>query len=112
MISGRDEVLKFLDRPAAKQFACAGMPLLSAGEQGHGQRAVVSTETAISLYRSADRDDQSYVVAGCGDGKFIQRFRQDRRDLFRLGLDIAPGALAGLPSPVTVARTPRSFHWR
>ncbi|MGW7818422.1 class I SAM-dependent methyltransferase [Streptomyces puniciscabiei] len=43
------------------------------------------------------------VDVGCGDGKFIQRLRQDRPDLALLGLDIAPGILAGVPGPVAVA---------
>lgn len=43
------------------------------------------------------------VDIGCGNGKFIQRLRQDRPDLSLLGLDIAPGILAGVPGPVAVA---------
>ncbi|MGC9543025.1 class I SAM-dependent methyltransferase [Streptomyces sp. UG1] len=43
------------------------------------------------------------VDVGCGNGKFIQRLRQDRPDLDLLGLDIAPGILAGVPGPVAVA---------
>ncbi|MET9351331.1 class I SAM-dependent methyltransferase [Streptomyces termitum] len=44
---------------------------------------------------------------GCGNGKFIQRLRQDRPDLSLLGLDIAPGILAGVPGPVAVADATR-----
>lgn len=43
------------------------------------------------------------VDVGCGNGTFIQRLRQDRPDLELLGLDIAPGILAGVPGPVAVA---------
>ncbi|MGW7368584.1 class I SAM-dependent methyltransferase [Streptomyces sp. NPDC054841] len=43
------------------------------------------------------------VDIGCGNGKFIQRLRRDRPDLALLGLDIAPGILAGVPGPVAVA---------
>ncbi|MGW7409710.1 hypothetical protein ACWGI9_39465 [Streptomyces sp. NPDC054833] len=39
------------------------------------------------------------VDVGCGNGKFIQRLREDRPDLALLGLDIAPGILAGVPRP-------------
>ncbi|MGW1712215.1 class I SAM-dependent methyltransferase [Streptomyces sp. NPDC002156] len=45
----------------------------------------------------------SVVDIGCGNGKFIQRLREDRPDLSLLGLDIAPGILAGVPGPVAVA---------
>ncbi|MGJ5753413.1 hypothetical protein FB563_1547 [Streptomyces puniciscabiei] len=38
------------------------------------------------------------VDVGCGNGKFIQRLRQDRPDLTLLRLDIAPGILAGVAS--------------
>ncbi|MFF8322001.1 helix-turn-helix domain-containing protein [Streptomyces bobili] len=58
-ISGRDEVPGVFDFPVAKQFAYAGTTLLAAGGQEHVQRAIVSAETAIRLYRSADGDDQS-----------------------------------------------------
>ncbi|MDV9196132.1 class I SAM-dependent methyltransferase [Streptomyces sp. Wh19] len=44
---------------------------------------------------------------GCGNGKFIQRLRQDRPDMFLLGLDIAPGILVGVPGPVAVADATR-----
>ncbi|MFF3754033.1 class I SAM-dependent methyltransferase [Streptomyces sp. NPDC002018] len=47
------------------------------------------------------------VDIGCGNGKFIQRIRQDRPDLTLLGLDIAPGILAGVPGPVAVAEATR-----
>ena len=47
------------------------------------------------------------VDVGCGNGKFIQRLREDRPDLALLGLDIAPGILAGVPGPVAVADTTR-----
>ncbi|MET8245546.1 class I SAM-dependent methyltransferase [Streptomyces sp. NPDC005202] len=47
------------------------------------------------------------VDVGCGNGKFIQRLRQDRPDLTVLGLDIAPGILAGVPGPVAVAEATR-----
>ena len=46
------------------------------------------------------------VDIGCGNGKFIQRLREDRPDLSLLGLDIAPGILAGVPGPVAVADAP------
>ncbi|MFF2063819.1 class I SAM-dependent methyltransferase [Streptomyces sp. NPDC058200] len=47
------------------------------------------------------------VDIGCGNGKFIQRLRQDRPELSLLGLDIAPGILAGVPGPVAVADATR-----
>lgn len=47
------------------------------------------------------------VDIGCGNGRFIQRLRQDRPDLDLLGLDIAPGILAGVPGPVAVADATR-----
>ncbi|WP_267241719.1 class I SAM-dependent methyltransferase [Streptomyces sp. PR69] len=40
---------------------------------------------------------------GCGNGKFIQRLRSERPDLRLLGLDVSPGILASVPSPVAVA---------
>ncbi|MFG3035948.1 helix-turn-helix domain-containing protein [Streptomyces sp. NPDC048330] len=74
-ISGRDEVLGVFDFPAAKQFAYAGTTLLAVGGQEHVQRAIVSAETAIRLYRGADGDDQSVG------------------DLFAAHLDLASGHL-------------------
>ncbi|MET8720038.1 class I SAM-dependent methyltransferase [Streptomyces misionensis] len=47
------------------------------------------------------------VDIGCGNGKFIQRLRDDRPDLTLLGLDIAPGILVGVPGPVAVADATR-----
>jgi SAM-dependent methyltransferase len=47
------------------------------------------------------------VDIGCGNGKFIQRLRDDRPELALLGLDIAPGILAGVPGPVAVADATR-----
>ncbi|MEU3895615.1 class I SAM-dependent methyltransferase [Streptomyces sp. NPDC045251] len=47
------------------------------------------------------------VDIGCGNGRFIQRLRQDRPDLSLLGLDIAPGILVGVPGPVAVADATR-----
>ncbi|MER7997482.1 class I SAM-dependent methyltransferase [Streptomyces sp. NPDC095613] len=47
------------------------------------------------------------VDVGCGNGTFIRRLRQDRPDLALLGLDIAPGILAGVPGPVAVADVTR-----
>ncbi|MEU2286042.1 class I SAM-dependent methyltransferase [Streptomyces sp. NPDC013178] len=47
------------------------------------------------------------VDIGCGNGKFIQRLRQDRPDLDLFGMDIAPGILAGVPGPVAVADATR-----
>lgn len=47
------------------------------------------------------------VDVGCGNGKFIQRLREARPDLTLLGLDIAPGILAGVPGPVAVADATR-----
>jgi SAM-dependent methyltransferase len=47
------------------------------------------------------------VDAGCGNGKYIQRLREDRQGLSLLGLDIAPGILAGVPEPVAVADVTR-----
>ncbi|MGW2894094.1 helix-turn-helix domain-containing protein [Streptomyces sp. NPDC001212] len=74
-ISGRDEVLGVFDFPAAKQFAYAGTTLLAVAGQEHVHRAIVSAETAIRLYRSADGDDQSVG------------------DLFAAHLDLARGHL-------------------
>ncbi|MGC0329437.1 SAM-dependent methyltransferase [Streptomyces sp. SAI-170] len=45
----------------------------------------------------------SVVDVGCGNGRFIRRLRDDRPDLALLGLDLAPGILAGVPGPVAVA---------
>ncbi|MFE2590816.1 class I SAM-dependent methyltransferase [Streptomyces anthocyanicus] len=47
------------------------------------------------------------VDIGCGNGKFIQRLRDDRPELAVLGLDIAPGILASVPGPVAVADATR-----
>lgn len=47
------------------------------------------------------------VDVGCGNGKFIQRLRDERPDLALLGVDIAPGILAGVPGPVAVADATR-----
>lgn len=56
---------------------------------------------------SAVRVRGRVVDVGCGNGKFIQRLRDDRPDLVLLGLDIAPGILAGVPGPVAVADATR-----
>ncbi|MET8688941.1 class I SAM-dependent methyltransferase [Streptomyces sp. NPDC004732] len=40
---------------------------------------------------------------GCGNGKFINRVRQERPDLRLLGLDVSLGILSGVPGPVAVA---------
>ncbi|MFE4539557.1 class I SAM-dependent methyltransferase [Streptomyces scopuliridis] len=54
------------------------------------------------------RDVRGRVVdVGCGNGKFIRRLHEDRPDLALLGLDIAPGILAGVPGRVAVADTTR-----
>ncbi|MFE4669358.1 class I SAM-dependent methyltransferase [Streptomyces sp. NPDC056716] len=47
------------------------------------------------------------VDVGCGNGKFLQRLRHDRPELALLGVDIAPGILAGVPGPVAVADATR-----
>ncbi|MHB9864429.1 class I SAM-dependent methyltransferase [Streptomyces sp. YIM S03343] len=47
------------------------------------------------------------VDVGCGNGEYIERLRRDRPDLALLGLDIAPGILAGVPGPVAVADATR-----
>ncbi|MEU3250904.1 class I SAM-dependent methyltransferase [Streptomyces sp. NPDC006997] len=47
------------------------------------------------------------VDIGCGNGKFIQRLRDDRPELALLGLDIAPGILTSVPGPVAVADATR-----
>ncbi|WUG70737.1 class I SAM-dependent methyltransferase [Streptomyces sp. NBC_00457] len=50
------------------------------------------------------RDVRGRVVdVGCGNGRYVRRLRRDRPDLAVLGLDIAPGILAGVPGPVAVA---------
>ncbi|MFJ5111032.1 helix-turn-helix domain-containing protein [Streptomyces sp. NPDC088551] len=74
-VSGRDEVPGVFDFPVAKQFAYAGTTLLAVGGQERVQKAIVSAETAIRLYRSADGDDQSVG------------------DLFASHLDLAHGHL-------------------
>ncbi|WP_351233760.1 XRE family transcriptional regulator [Streptomyces sp. NPDC002133] len=58
-VSDRDEAPGVFDFPVAKQFAYAGTTLLAVGGQERVQKAIVSAETAIRLYRSADGDDQS-----------------------------------------------------
>ncbi|MGW2016634.1 class I SAM-dependent methyltransferase [Streptomyces sp. NPDC001927] len=47
------------------------------------------------------------VDIGCGNGKYVERIRRDRPDLDLLGLDIAPGILAGVPGAVAVADATR-----
>ncbi|MEU9314436.1 class I SAM-dependent methyltransferase [Streptomyces sp. NPDC048295] len=89
-----------------------------AGSAYNGDRDLAARQ---SLYRwQTPRYDLPGIVAeklgdvrgrvvdiGCGNGKFIQRLRQDRLDLSLLGLDIAPGILAGVPGPVAVADATR-----
>ncbi|WP_435173000.1 XRE family transcriptional regulator [Actinacidiphila sp. bgisy145] len=75
VISGQEEVQGVFDFPAAKQFAYAGTALLAVGGPEHVRQAIVSAETAIRLYRSADGDDQSVG------------------DLFAAHLDLAGGRL-------------------
>ncbi|MFE4669357.1 helix-turn-helix domain-containing protein [Streptomyces sp. NPDC056716] len=58
-MSGHDEVPGIFAFPAAKQFAYAGTTNLAVGGRDHVQQAMVSAETAIRLYRSADDDDRS-----------------------------------------------------
>lgn len=38
------------------------------------------------------------IDVGCGNGKFLKRFAVERPDLQLVGLDIAPGMLAGIPA--------------
>ncbi|MDT0341640.1 class I SAM-dependent methyltransferase [Streptomyces litchfieldiae] len=47
------------------------------------------------------------VDVGCGNGKFLRQLRRNRPDLTVLGLDIAPGILAGVPGPLAVADADR-----
>ncbi|WP_066943463.1 class I SAM-dependent methyltransferase [Streptomyces lushanensis] len=56
---------------------------------------------------SGVREGGRVVDAGCGNGTFLRRLRKDRPDLALLGLDIAPGILAGVPGPVAVADATR-----
>ncbi|MDW4907550.1 XRE family transcriptional regulator [Streptomyces sp. ADMS] len=56
---GHDEVPGMFAFPAAKQFAYAGTTRLAVGGREHVQQAIVSANTAIRLYRSAEDDDQS-----------------------------------------------------
>lgn len=56
---GHDEVPGIFAFPAAKQFAYAGTTNLAVGGREHVQQAIVSADTAIRLYRSAEDDDQS-----------------------------------------------------
>lgn len=54
-----DDVPGIFAFPTAKQFAYAGTTNLAVGGREHVQQAIVSADTAIRLYRSADDDDQS-----------------------------------------------------
>lgn len=56
---GPDEVPGIFAFPAAKQFTYAGTSHLAVGGREHIQQAIVSADTAIRLYRSAEDDDQS-----------------------------------------------------
>ncbi|MFF5363398.1 helix-turn-helix transcriptional regulator [Streptomyces scabiei] len=56
---GHDEVPGIFAFPAAKQFAYAGTSHLAVGGREHVQQAIVSADSAIRLYRSAEDDDQS-----------------------------------------------------
>ncbi|MEV7680950.1 XRE family transcriptional regulator [Streptomyces sp. NPDC088341] len=58
-VPGNDEVPGVFAFPAAKQFAYAGTTHLAVGGREHVQQAIVSADTAIRLYRSAEDDDQS-----------------------------------------------------
>ncbi|MFF5713535.1 class I SAM-dependent methyltransferase [Streptomyces sp. 62] len=105
------------DLPAAHDAAVTDRARL-AGSAYNGDRDLAARQ---SLYQwqtprydlpglVADRlgDVRGRVVdIGCGNGKFIQRLRLERPDLSLLGLDIAPGILAGVPGPVAVADATR-----
>ncbi|MFG2117858.1 helix-turn-helix transcriptional regulator [Streptomyces sp. NPDC048710] len=56
---GHDEVPGLFTFPAAKQFAYAGTTRLALGGRKHVEQAIVSADTAISLYRGAEDDDRS-----------------------------------------------------
>ncbi|GGN41542.1 XRE family transcriptional regulator [Streptomyces fuscichromogenes] len=58
-MAGHDDVPGIFAFPTAKQFAYAGTTNLAVGGRDHVQQAIVSADTAIRLYRSADDDDQS-----------------------------------------------------
>ncbi|MGW5214217.1 XRE family transcriptional regulator [Streptomyces sp. NPDC004051] len=58
-MADHDEVPGIFAFPAAKQFAYAGTSHLALGRREHVQQAIVSANTAIRLYRSAEDDDQS-----------------------------------------------------
>ncbi|MFH8625572.1 class I SAM-dependent methyltransferase [Streptomyces vietnamensis] len=105
------------DLPAAHDAAVTDRARL-AGSAYNGDRDLAARQ---SLYQwQTPRYDLPGLVAerlsdvrgrvvdiGCGNGKFIQRLRRDRPDLSLLGLDIAPGILAGVPGPVAVADATR-----
>ncbi|NUV59072.1 XRE family transcriptional regulator [Streptomyces sp. CAI-85] len=55
----QDEVPGVFAFPAAKQFTYAGTSHLALGGREHVRQAVVSADTAIRLYRSAEDDDRS-----------------------------------------------------
>ena len=42
------------------------------------------------------------IDVGCGNGKFLKRLTSDRPDLQLVGMDIAPGILAGIPTPTVL----------
>ncbi|AXE77555.1 class I SAM-dependent methyltransferase [Streptomyces atratus] len=105
------------DLSAAHEAAVTDRTRL-AGSAYNGDRDLAARQ---SLYRwQTPRYDLPGLVAerlgdvrgrvvdiGCGNGKFIQRLRQDRPDLALLGLDIASGILADVPGPVAVADATR-----
>lgn len=50
------------------------------------------------------KDVQGLVVdVGCGNGKFLKKLAEERPDLQLLGLDIAPGILAQIPTATAIA---------
>lgn len=100
--------------PSAAHDAAVTDRARLAGSAYNGDRDLAARQ---SLYRwQTPRYDLPGLVAerlgdvrgrvvdiGCGNGKFIQRLRQERPDLSLLGLDVAPGILAGVGGPVAVA---------
>ncbi|MGX2997021.1 class I SAM-dependent methyltransferase [Streptomyces sp. JNUCC 64] len=47
--------------------------------------------------------DGPVLDVGCGNGRYVERLRRERPGAPVVGLDLAPGILAGIPGPVVVA---------
>ncbi|WP_329271027.1 class I SAM-dependent methyltransferase [Streptomyces sp. NBC_01451] len=106
---------------SASASASVGTERVRLAESAYGSDRDLAARQSIYQWQTPRHDLPGIVVeqlggvrasgrvvdVGCGNGKYVQRLREDRPDLSALGLDISPGILATVPGPVAVADVTR-----